>query len=185
MIGEDDMLVLKDKFIVVALILCFAFITTACGSPDEVEVTDEDTQAEALQVPEATTAPTPVPPTSTPQPSPTTALDVEIEEPNSPVTAPNNPSMGENRDLQPVPGSDEALAAAIADLAQQTGLPEDQIAPVSIEAAEWPDASLGCPEEGMMYAQVITPGFRIVLEAQGQQYEYHTDQNGNVVLCEQ
>jgi len=184
------MLALKDKFIVVALIFCFALMTTACGSSDEVETTDEDTQAESLQVPEATTetttAPTPVPPTPTPEPSPTSAaLDVEIEEPSSPVTAPNNPTMGESKDIQPIPGSDEALAAAITDLAQQTGLPEDQITPVSIEAAEWPDASLGCPEEGMMYAQVITPGFRIVLEAQGQQYEYHTDQNGNVVLCEQ
>jgi hypothetical protein len=185
------MLALKNKFVIVALILCFLLINTACGSGDEVQVEEaEDSQTEALQVPEATTeptlAPTPVPATSTPQPTPTPAdLQTEIEEPNSPVTAPNNPTMGESRDIQPGPGSDEALAAAIADLSQQAGLAEDQISVVSIEAAEWSDASLGCPEEGFMYAQVITPGFRIVLEAQGQQYEYHTDQNDNVVLCEQ
>jgi hypothetical protein len=34
-----------------------------------------------------------------------------------------------------------------------------------------------------MYAQVITPGFLIVLAAQGQTYEYHTDQKATVVLC--
>jgi hypothetical protein len=37
----------------------------------------------------------------------------------------------------------------------------------------------------MMYAQVITPGYLIILAAEGQQYEYHTDQAANVVLCQQ
>ena len=35
-----------------------------------------------------------------------------------------------------------------------------------------------------MYAQVITPGFRLVFDYQGQRYEYHTDQAGTVVQCE-
>jgi hypothetical protein len=35
----------------------------------------------------------------------------------------------------------------------------------------------------MMYAQVITPGYRIVLEADGKTYTYHTSQS-HVVLCE-
>jgi hypothetical protein len=36
----------------------------------------------------------------------------------------------------------------------------------------------------MMYAQVITPGFLVVLEAGGERYEYHADREGTVVLCE-
>ena len=32
--------------------------------------------------------------------------------------------------------------------------------------------------------EVITPGFTIVLEADGQEYIYHTDQRSNAVLCE-
>ncbi len=48
--------------------------------------------------------------------------------------------------------------------------------------ATWPDTSLGCPQKGMMYAQVITPGFRVVLAVNDQDYEYHTD-NARVVLC--
>jgi hypothetical protein len=87
--------------------------------------------------------------------------------------------------MQPIPGSEAALAAAIADLSQRTGVSADQITLVSMEAREWSDASLGCPQEGMMYAQVITPGYLIILAAQGQQYEYHTDQAANVVLCQQ
>lgn len=73
-------------------------------------------------------------------------------------------------------------ALAIADLAQRLGLPESAITVRTVESVEWPDASLGCPRPGMMYAQVITPGYRIVLEAAGQTYEYHTSQS-HVVLC--
>jgi hypothetical protein len=86
-------------------------------------------------------------------------------------------------EVQSIPGSEVPLAAAVADLANQTGTPPEEIKVVSIEAVDWPDTSLGCPEEGMMYAQVITLGYKIVLEAQGQQYEYHTNEQDYVVLC--
>jgi len=82
------------------------------------------------------------------------------------------------------PGGEEALKAAIAALAEHTGLLPDQIEVVSIEAVEWRDASLGCPQPGYMYAQVITPGYLIVLQADNQTYEYHTDSKSNVVLCQ-
>ena len=36
----------------------------------------------------------------------------------------------------------------------------------------------------MMYAQVITPGYRIVLEVDGKSYEYHADTQRHVVYCE-
>jgi hypothetical protein len=93
--------------------------------------------------------------------------------------------MAPAQGVPPIPGSEAALAAAVADLTKQTGLPADQITLVSIEGRDWSDASLGCPQEGMMYAQVITPGYLIILEVQGQQYEYHTDQTTNVILCNQ
>ncbi len=91
------------------------------------------------------------------------------------------PSNGE---VQVLSGSEAVLAAAVADLSEKTGIPASEISLVSMEAVDWSDASLGCPQEGYMYAQVITPGFLIVLEAQSQPYEYHTDRTGNVVLCE-
>lgn len=74
--------------------------------------------------------------------------------------------------------------AAIKDLSERLGIPPEQIRVVSEESVEWSDASLGCPQEGFMYAQVITPGYKYILEAQGQQYEYHTDLRNNVVLCQ-
>ncbi len=131
----------------------------------------------------AQSAPTTEPALS-PLPTPT-SLPTEIQEPISPVS-PVAPDIAPTAvpGGQPLPGSETALAAAMADLSQRSGTPPDQITLLSMEAVEWNDASLGCPQEGMMYAQVITPGYKIRLQVQGQPYEYHTDQATNVVLCQ-
>jgi hypothetical protein len=53
---------------------------------------------------------------------------------------------------------------------------------VSVEEVEWPDGCLGVQRPNVACIQVITPGFRIVLEADGARYEYHTDADGSVVV---
>jgi hypothetical protein len=70
-----------------------------------------------------------------------------------------------------------------ADLAQKFGVNADKIRVVEARAITWQDASLGCPQPDMAYAQVITPGYWFLLEANGQSYPYHTDQNEQIVLC--
>jgi hypothetical protein len=79
--------------------------------------------------------------------------------------------------------SEGVVALARQDLAERLDLPLEQIRVASIESVRWPDASLGCPQPGMAYGQVVTPGYRIVLEAGGQQYSYHSG-GGNLELCE-
>jgi hypothetical protein len=54
---------------------------------------------------------------------------------------------------------------------------------VRVTAKTWSDASLGCPEPEMMYAQVLTPGYQIILEAGGTHYDYRADQSGYFKLC--
>ncbi len=75
-----------------------------------------------------------------------------------------------------------ARQLAVADLAAHLGLAADAITVISVEQVDWNDASLGCARPGQMYAQVITPGYRIVLDAGGQTYEYHTG-GGAVIRC--
>jgi hypothetical protein len=77
-----------------------------------------------------------------------------------------------------------ALNAAIAHLAALTRLPASEISKIYIEVANWPDTQLGCPPDEVAGGAVIVPGYRIILAARGQQYEYHADQNGRVVLCQ-
>jgi hypothetical protein len=161
-----------EKIRLVFTLLCLGLIAIACGTQDTGEDISsiETVQAEIV----AESSPT--------------ALPAEITEPISPISpvAPERaPDMSIESDVEPIPGGEEALAAAVAHLADKTGVPDSDIRLLSMEAVEWSDASLGCPQEGFMYAQVITPGYLIILEAQGQSYEYHSDQAANVVLCEQ
>jgi len=78
-----------------------------------------------------------------------------------------------------------AVAWAIEDLASRLHVPAEAIALLSIEAVEWRDSSLGCPQPGHMYLQVITPGYRFVLRVDDTTYEYHSARGAEqAVLCE-
>jgi hypothetical protein len=70
------------------------------------------------------------------------------------------------------------------DLANRVAITTDKISLVEITEVEWSDSSLDCPQPGMDYLQVITPGYRILLEAGGQSYEYHTNRDAYFVYCE-
>ncbi len=94
----------------------------------------------------------------------------------TPVTEPT--------EVNPPAEAKEAIRLAREDLARKLGLASEAIQLVSVETVEWRDTSLGCPQPGMMYAQVITPGYRVLLEAEGKRYDYHTDTGQFVVLCE-
>jgi hypothetical protein len=82
-------------------------------------------------------------------------------------------------------GMKSMIEKAKDDLAQRLSIAVTQIDLVEAKNVVWPDASLGCPQPGMMYAQVQTLGFSVWLEAQGQMFEYHTDTGRFVVLCEE
>jgi hypothetical protein len=69
------------------------------------------------------------------------------------------------------------------DLAKYLNIDGSQIRVVESISVDWPDTSLGCPQPDMAYAQVVTPGYWIVLETNGLQYPYHTDLEGQVILC--
>jgi hypothetical protein len=70
------------------------------------------------------------------------------------------------------------------DLAQRLSAPPGATTTLlSAEAVTWPDTSLGCPRPNTGYNQMVTPGFRITLLANGGPYTYHTDLADNYVLC--
>jgi hypothetical protein len=81
-------------------------------------------------------------------------------------------------------GLENLIERARDDLSQRLSVSTEQITLVEATEVEWPDSSLGCPQEGMSYLQVITPGYRILLEAGGTQYEYHSNRDTYFVYCE-
>ncbi len=83
----------------------------------------------------------------------------------------------------PVPS--QVLDQAKAQAAQALGVPPDQVVVERVEQVQWRDSSLGCAESGKVYAQVITPGVRVVLSGGGKRVEVHADANGQrVVTCQ-
>ena len=126
---------------------------------------------EADQTPESTT----------PIPSPASGSDIK------PTTTLFMPALTPP-DLPPPPGGfgdqNRAVEAARHHLAGVLDVPIDQISLLQVESQTWRDTSLGCPQPGRGYAQVLTPGFFILLEYYGQRYELHSDQSGaSVILC--
>lgn len=91
--------------------------------------------------------------------------------------------------VSPVPGvnvgpdEQQAVAAALQDAATHLGVAASEISVQQVEAREWGDSSLGCPQPGILYSQIVTPGFLIVINSRGKQLEYHSDTRARVVLC--
>jgi hypothetical protein len=86
-----------------------------------------------------------------------------------------------NRLVQEQPA---AVSTAIGLLGERLNLPHDQIQVVSAELVEWPDTCYGLPMEGEVCAQQMIPGWRVVLEAQGNQYIARSNELGSDVRFE-
>lgn len=80
------------------------------------------------------------------------------------------------------------IERARAEVALAVSVPASDLSLASIEKVEWSDASLGCPQPGMMYAQVVTQGYLIKLQDLGGNiYPVHSGNSpeSSVILCRQ
>jgi hypothetical protein len=114
---------------------------------------------------------------------------VACAEPSAPTHAqptPKDPAPVSTDSDTPQPAgiSDAILSALRQDLARRSGAAADAIRVVSARAMQWNDGSMGCPQPGQFYMQVIVDGFHVILEAQGRDYDYRTNTGGGFVLCE-
>jgi len=78
---------------------------------------------------------------------------------------------------------DAVWAAILADLEHQIGGPSEPEV-VSAEAVTWNDGSLGCPEAGQAYTQALVDGYQVILEVDGERYDYRVGSGASVRLCE-
>jgi hypothetical protein len=77
---------------------------------------------------------------------------------------------------------DEAIAAARAAVARRGGHRDAPAELLSADAMEWPDASLGCPEQDKLYAQALTRGYRVVLREGRMVHVVHVS-GADAVVC--
>jgi hypothetical protein len=72
---------------------------------------------------------------------------------------------------------EDAIKQARADLARRLGVAEDEVKEEAVEQADFPDMALGAPVADEMSGQMITSGWRIRLNAGGQQAEYRASRD--------
>ena len=71
-------------------------------------------------------------------------------------------------------GPPPVVEEARQDLAQRLGVSAAAIRVDSFERVDWPDSCLGLAAADEFCAQVITPGYSVVLEHAGESYRYRT-----------
>lgn len=190
-----------QKYMVIIVILLLSL--TACGRREN-EQAEEATKAQSevieAQSQEVTQKDEEKVETPTPQAEEKVATETPQSQPvtdredTSPVPKPLTELQNGSPVPTPLPGQGPAIlpagTEALVDTAKKmlaemstVQVTADEIRVVSLESVEWRDTSLGCPQEGMAYAQVITPGYMIVLEAGGQTYEFHTNTTDQVMPC--
>ncbi len=123
-----------------------------------------------------TTAPPPEPPAPVPLPPPPVVTQPVEPEPEPPAPEPvAKPIVQEVEIPEPEPAGEVAEDLVLV-LSGQLGLPVDAVTIVEAVETLWPNACLGFPAEGEICADVLTPGFAVTLEADGQRYSYRTDE---------
>jgi len=95
------------------------------------------------------------------------------------------PVTGETPSVSTPVASPDLPAKAVLDaqqwLATQLSVAAEQVQIIEAEQAEWTDSCLGLGRPNESCLQAITPGWRVVLEVNGQRYEVRTDQTGSVI----
>ncbi len=104
----------------------------------------------------------------------------------SPTSTENPPSLNNTLTPQETP-SDPAIEHLVSlvkkNLAERLHIDTNSITLVKAVEVTWPDAALGCPSPGKVYAEVETPGYKIQLKADNKEYSYHTDRAEQFILC--
>ena len=72
----------------------------------------------------------------------------------------------------------------MAELSNKLGILASEISVISYENVIFNDTSLDCPEPGMFYAQVLTPGWKIQFNSINKINFYHANLDGsNYIDC--
>jgi hypothetical protein len=108
------------------------------------------------------------------------------EESEQPATsASSQPASSEDAAVGAPEGiPDEVWGAIMTDLAERVGAQVAEPTVVRAAPTTWNDGSLGCPEAGQVYTQALVDGYQVVLEVDGERFDYHVGRGTDVRLCD-
>ncbi len=177
---------------VLIIILSLMLLTAACAanvaSPELPTLTPATPTLSPSPMPEPTDSPTPTDTPSSPTEEATSPESTSVPAGDTiiggvykgedAILRPQHPAAGqENDELARI--AKTALLLAAKRLDKST----DDVQVQEVQPVNWPDSSLGCPQPGMLYAQVITPGYKVIITADDTTYELHLNANGEGDFC--
>ena len=125
------------------------------------------------------------PSSSTQQVSASPTLGIATPDRFTQSTTKNPERVPPTESSDPVTGEvpDQLLDEILRDMIERTGAARDKIAVIRAQATVWNDGSLGCPQPGVFYTQAMVNGYWVVLEVDGQKYDYRAADTGYFFLC--
>lgn len=112
---------------------------------------------------------------STPNDTATTTTVRDDRQVTPTTVGPFDPSVGS------VP--DEKLDPLVTDAAERGAVGVESVVVVRSQQVVWSSPALDCPEPGVSYAQVLTNGYWVVLQAGDAEYDYRAEIEGDFRLC--
>ncbi len=85
------------------------------------------------------------------------------------------------REITPPPEEARVIALAKRFVALTRNVSVEEVTVTELLRREWPNACLGITVEGEVCAQVVTPGFEIIMNAKGMKVTVRTNEDGSVV----
>ena len=113
------------------------------------------------------------------------ALSACTSQPSQPIPTTPYTTGGISNSLTAIvdPLVEQVTSLAVKDLSARLSLDPSMVTVLFTESVVWTDTALGCPLPGEVHAQQAVPGYRLRLEANGQEYDFHTDADSTVILC--
>ena len=96
------------------------------------------------------------------------------------ITTPSSASAAPQQTAPASLASIEDMASSF--LAGKLGVAPAELTFVRAEPTDWADASLGCPQPDVAYAQVITPGYKLTFDRDGAAYVVHTNRDATQII---
>lgn len=108
---------------------------------------------------------------------------VTTEKPTPPSVLPGSSTSTPSTSVPAGSTLDRMVEAAKSDLSGRLGIDPSDISLLEAGEVTWRNSSRGCPQPGMSYLQVLTPGYLIRLQANGIPYEYHAGSDATPFYC--
>jgi len=88
----------------------------------------------------------------------------------------------------PAPGrhqtEDTLIHYISVDLSNRLDIDLSQVTLIESIPTTWSNSALGCPAEGMMYTDALVEGYQVTVEANGQEYIYHSSGFQTFIWCD-